>query len=268
MTALLHSEFRKFFSTRMWWVLLLVMVGYLAFIGAAIAFSFSAAATAASSGSELPPVQGLDAAKLAYSVTSPMGYGFALIIGSMIFTSEFRHKTITSTLLYAPRRTQLLLGKLLVGAAVGLLIGVAAVAGTALGAVPVLEFVGDGAYLGSVQTWSLWGWAALVMMLWTVVGVAVGGLLANQVAAIVVIIGFTQFVEPIARVATGAVSWLSGVGAYLPGAAADAVLGTSFFGSIGQTDLLPRWGGVLVMLAYIAIFAVGARFVTLRRDVT
>ncbi|RLV55810.1 ABC transporter permease [Aeromicrobium phragmitis] len=270
MSAAIRGEFRKFLSTRMWWILGLAMFAYLVFLGAVMAFSFAFGSTmsageAASAG--VPQMSGETAATMTYSLTSPLGYVFPLIIGSLLFTNEFRHQTITPTLLVEPRRTILVLAKLVVAAIFGVIIGVLATAGTVVGASPVLALMGDGSYLGSGDVWALIGWSVVVMALWTVLGVAIGGLLTNQVAAIIVIIGFTQFVEPIARVALGAVDALQGVSAYLPGAAADAVLGTSFFGSMGETDLLSRWAGGLVMLAYIAVFALGARFVTLRRDI-
>ncbi|OUZ12789.1 ABC transporter permease [Aeromicrobium sp. PE09-221] len=273
MTAAIRSEFRKFLSTRMWWILALGMFAYLAFIGLVMAFSFAQAssmsqqdlADAAESGTVLP--LGVDAAKMAYSVTSPLGYVFPLIIGSLLFTNEFRHKTITPTLLVEPRRTLLVAAKLIVAAIFGLAIGLLATLGTVAGAAPILSLLGDGAYLGSGAVWELLGWSVVVMAIWTVLGVSIGGLLTNQVAAIIVIIGFTQFIEPIARVVASAVDWLEGIGAYLPGAAADAVLGTSFFGAMGEGDMLPRWAGALVLGIYIAVFAVGSRLITLRRDI-
>ncbi|MFD1860678.1 ABC transporter permease [Aeromicrobium camelliae] len=267
MSAAIRGEFRKFLSTRMWWILGLAMFAYLLFLGAVLAFSFAYGSTTASVDTGAPLLSGEDAATMTYSLTSPLGYVFPLIIGSLLFTNEFRHQTITPTLLVEPRRTVLVLAKLVVAAIFGVIIGVIATAGTVAGGAPVLALMGEGAYLGNSDVWSLLGWSVVVMAIWNVLGVAIGGLLTNQVAAIIVIIGFTQFVEPIARVAMTAVDALQGVSAYLPGAAADAVLGTSFFGSMGETDLLSRWAGGLVMLAYIAIFALGARFITLRRDI-
>lgn len=273
MTAAIRSEFRKFLSTRMWWILMLGMLAYLAFMGAVMAFSFAQAssmsaqemADAAESGTVL--AQGEEAAKMAFSITSPLGYVFPLIIGSLLFTNEFRHKTITPTLLVEPRRSVLVLSKLVTAAVFGLAIGVVATVGTVAAGAPILAWMGDGAYLDSGGVWSLLGWSVVVMAIWTVLGVSIGGLLTNQVAAIIVLIGFTQFVEPIARVASSAVSWLEGVGAYLPGAAADAVLGTSFFGSMGEADMLSRWAGALVLFGYVAVFTIGTRAITLRRDI-
>lgn len=259
------SEIRKLLSTRMWWILTLSMFAYLVFLGLAIAFSFSAIPDMAGTG---PALSSLETAMSTYSITNPLGYAFPLVIGSLLFTNEFRHQTITSTLLVDPNRGRLVVAKLLVAGMLGVLLGVVAVAGTVLGAAPVLATVGDGAHLGSTKVISVLAWTAVVMAVWTVMGVAVGGLLKNQIAAIVVLIGVTQFIEPIARFAAVAVNALSGVAGYLPGAAADAVVGASFFGATGaDVALLGRWQGLLVMVAYVAVFAAGARWITLRRDI-
>ena len=50
----------------------------------------------------------------------------ALVIGILAVTNEFRHGTITPTLLISPNRVQLVLAKLVAGFAVGLAIGLAA----------------------------------------------------------------------------------------------------------------------------------------------
>ena len=55
--------------------------------------------------------------------------------------------------------------------------------------------------LGESDTWALVGRGVLAMALWATIGVGLGSLVPNQVAAIVIVIAFTQFVEPILRLA-------------------------------------------------------------------
>lgn len=265
----LTAEFRKFWSTRMWWILALACLGYMVFLGAVMGFSFAFNAESMSDQQGGQILSGVDAATTVYSITSPLGYVFPLVIGSLLFTNEFRHQTITSSLLVEPRRSILVVAKLVIAGVFGLLIGVLATAGTVLGSAPFLEFMGDGAYLGDGDVLAVLGWSVVVMAIWTVMGVAVGGLLKNQVAAIIVLIGFTQFVEPMARLAGTLVDELSGIAKFLPGAAADAITGASFFSAdgTGAGGLLDRWEGALVLAVYVAIFALGARFITLRRDI-
>ena len=107
----------------------------------------------------------------------------------------------------------------------------------------------------------------VVIALWAVIGVAFGSLVSNQIAAIVIILAFTQFVEPVARLVLSQIDSVSVVSAYLPGGAADSLIGATFFGDPSTVDLLPRWAAVLVLLGYTAAFAVAGRLTTLRRDI-
>lgn len=263
MIAAIKAEFRKLFTTRMWWILSLVMIAYLAFISLIMGFAFTA--TDDMTGGMLG---GRALATTLYSLVNPIGYVFPLIIGSLLFTGEFRHKTITSSLLVEPSRTLLLVAKLVVAAIVGFVYGVIAITSTVAGAAPFLEILGDGAYLNDGEVWKLIASAVWVFILWSMIGVALGGLIVNQVAAIIVILAMTQFIEPILGLALAAWEPTSGIAQFMPGAAGSSVLGSSFMDmGMGLTEQLTRLEGSLVLVAYVAVFALGARFITLRRDI-
>lgn len=266
MGAAIRSELAKLTSTRMWWVLALAMFAYLAFIGGVMAFSFTLAETGTSGSGSAGTTDGESAATTVYGLANAVGYAFPLLAGSLLVTSEFRHRTIAQTLLVEPRRTVVLLAKLVVSVPLGLVYGLASTAGIVGAAAPVLALRGDGAHLGSPEVLRVILLTVVVMVLWTVIGTGFGAVLTQQVAAIVVILVFTQFVEPIARVALGAIDGLGRVAVFLPGAAADGLIGSSFFGQLGDAELLPRWAAALVMLAYAAGFAIVGRLTTLRRD--
>ena len=262
----LVGEYRKLVSTRMWWVLLIALAAYLAFIGAVLAFSLVFAPEDQSGGVTL---HGVDAAAAIYGLTNGIGYVFPLVIGSLAMTTEFRHQTITQSLLVEPRRSVFLAAKLLATVPVGLLYGVVATVSVVAASAPLLAGWGDGAFLTDRDIVEVLLLSVVVTALWAVIGVAFGSVLTNQVAAIVVILAFTQFVEPIARVALGAFEATDGIAKFLPGAAADGVIGASFFSSYGggSGDLLPRWAALLVLLGYGAALALVGRLTTLRRDV-
>lgn len=263
MGAAIRSELTKLTTTRMWWILALVMAAYLAFFGGVVAFSL----TLDVPGAGAPQTGGVDTAVSVYGLGNALGYAFPLLAGTLLVTGEFRHRTITQTLLAEPRRTVVLLAKLVVAVPMGLVFGVAGAVGIVGVGAPVLALRNDGgAYLSSGAALEVIALSVVATMLWTVVGAAFGSVLTNQVAAIVVILVFTQFVEPIARVAAVAVDGLDVVAKFLPGAAADGLVGSSFFASSGTSDLLPQWAGALVMLGYVALFAVAGRLTTLRRD--
>lgn len=265
MSAALVAEFRKLFSTRMWWLLGGLMVAYLAFIGVVMAFTL----TVEQQGAPVT-LTGVAAAEAVYGLVNAVGYVFPLLIGSLMMTTEFRHKTITESFLVEPRRGVLLAAKLVASVPIGLLYGVLGGIGVVAGGAPVLAWQGDGAFLGSGEVWETLALGVLVTTIWTIIGVAVGTVLPNQVAAIVVILALTQFVEPVARVALASFEATQQVSAYLPGAAADAVLGSSLFGEMagaGGGALLSRGQGLAVFVAYAVVLAVVGRLTTLRRDV-
>lgn len=270
MRAAVISEYRKLVSTRLWWILLIIMAGYLAFIAAVMAFSLTAV-TAGDGGVDfsfgLETESSLESATTVYSLVNSVGYVFPLVIGTLIMTNEFRHRTITQSLLVEPRRSILLIAKLVISVPVGLVYGVVAVLSVVAGGAPILALRGDGALLGIGEVVAVLGFGVLAITIWVTVGTAFGSVVTNQVAAMVTILAFTQFVEPIARVGLGAVDQVSGVSAFLPGAAADALIGASVFSTIGSGSTLSRGAGAAVLVAYAVGFAMVGRLTTLRRDV-
>lgn len=269
MIAALRTEYRKFTSTRMWWILAIVMIAYLGVIAAFMAFAVTASPSdgpMASYGSM--NLHGSAAARTVYALANPIGYVFPLVIGSLAVTGEFRHKTITASLLADPRRSVLLVAKLVAAVVIGLVYGLIGTAATIGAAAPILARKGDGHFLTDPSVLRVVGLSVVVLAVWAVMGVAFGGLVTNQVAAVVIILAMTQFVEPILRVIGASVHALGTATSYLPSAAADAVMGTSFYGAMGaNTDLLSRPVGAAVLGGYVLVFAVLARLVTLRRDI-
>jgi len=264
MNAAFRVELRKFLSTRMWWLLLVVLAAYMVFMGVIMAFTFTAD-TAQGEVANLLPVE---AAKTVYSLGNSLGYVFPLVIGALSVTTEFRHQTITTTFLVEPRRTVVLVAKFAAGAVIGLSYGVAATAATVAGSAPLLAWQGDGAHLGNGDVLVTIALTVVSMTIWTMIGVGFGTVLTNQVASIVVLLAFTQFVEPVLRAALGAVDVLAPVGRFLPGAAAESISGASLYSTIGVFELLERWQGALVMLAYVVVLGVIGRLTSFRRDVT
>lgn len=263
-----RSEFTKQFSTSMWWILALVMVIYLgsmaAGLAAAIGFSASGVVPDEAMGS-LP-----GGASVLYSLSTSLGYVFALIIGTLMVTSEFRHATLTPTFLAVPARGRVLGGKLIVGAALGLLYAVLALVSTVGPASGLLAAFGQPIELDTADTWAMFGRAIIAMVLWTLMGVGLGALLRNQVVAIVAILAFTQFVEPIVRAAGSLIEGLSSAANYLPGAASDALVGASLYDAFAgpASGPLAWWAGGLVLIGYAAVFLILGYLTSWRRDVS
>jgi len=273
MIAALRTEYRKVVSTRMWWILLLSMAAYMAFLAAIMAFALTqdpASMTRGVPGSEpATEMTPESVARTIYTLATSLGYVFPVLVGAMAMTSEFRHQTITPTLLAEPRRTVFLTAKMLSNIAIGLLFGVVGTAATVGAGAGVFALLGKPTYLTDPVVLRSAALSVLALTVWTVVGVAFGALLTNQVAVIVVMLAFTQFVEPILRILLGLFDWSEGISKYLPGAAGEAITGSSFFADSGVTaGLLSSWLGFAVLLGYAIVFALIGRLTTLRRDIT
>ena len=269
MRAALVTEYRKLVTTRLWWILLLCMAVYMAFLAAAMAWAVSQGNAMSSPGDEESLALAPDAVvRTVYTIAVSFGYVFPLLVGALAVASEFRHQTITPTLLAEPRRTVLVSAKVISGGVIGLLFGLVGTLAAVGAGAGVLTLLGEPTYLDQASTWQSIGLSVLALALWAVVGVGFGSVLTNQVAVIVVVLAFTQFVEPVLRLALGVTSWGGDVAAYLPGAAGEAIAGGSFFAESGIGSLLAWWQGALVLLAYgLGLAAIG-RVTTFRRDIT
>ena len=194
---------------------------------------------------------------------------FPVIVGAMAMSSEFRHQTITPTLLAEPRRTVFLTAKMFSSVAVGVLFGVVGTASTVVAGAGVLALLGKPTYLTDPIVIRSAALSVLALTVWTVVGVGFGALVTNQVAVIVIMLAFTQFVEPILRIVMGLFDWSEGISKYLPGAAGEAITGSSFYADSGiAAGLLSSWLGFAVLLGYAIVFALIGRLTTLRHDIT
>ena len=271
MIAALRSELLKLTSVRLWWILLLILVGYVGFTAALLAGLFGAIGdqTAAQGAAiltdeMLPPI--------VYSTATSIGYVFPLILGALAVTSEFRYQTLTPTFLAQPRRGVVLGAKLVVLGLAGAVFGVASLVGSVGLGAAVLGLMDVPTALGESETWLLFGRVVLSMALWAMIGVGVGTLIPNQIASIVIVLAFTQFLEPILRFGTAFIEWTAAIGRFLPGAASDALVGSSVYTAFSQgtalVEPLEWWQGGLVLAAYGIVITVAGAFTTWRRDVT
>ena len=111
MIAALRTELRKVATTRTWWLTTLVMFGYMLVMGVIMAFSLVMGMRAAEEAGDPSAGTGgfgeaildpLSIATAVYTLAVALGYIFPAILGALSVTGEFRHRTITPTLLAEP----------------------------------------------------------------------------------------------------------------------------------------------------------------------
>ena len=186
------------------------------------------------------------------------GIIFVLLLGVMLMAGEFRHGTITQTLLITPSRWKVLATKLVAGAVVGFAFGAIAVLFSLVIAAPLLELKGVDIILGDQAAQLVLG-TILATTLCAMLGVGLGSLIRNQVVAIVVVFATLLIVEQIVTASTES-RWPE-IPKYFPGHATAAVVDP------GAHELFSREGGLLVLAGYIVVLAgLGGRFM-LSRDV-
>jgi ABC-2 type transport system permease protein len=120
---------------------------------------------------------------------------FILLLGVMGMAGEWRHRTITGTVLAAPDRLRLLAAKLIAYAAAGALLSLIVTLTIMLVGSVILSARGQVTVGVSDLLDVLWR-NLLVAALLGALGVGIGGLLRNQVVAIVGILIFSFAVEP------------------------------------------------------------------------
>jgi ABC-2 type transport system permease protein len=185
---------------------------------------------------------------------------FTLIFGLLAVAGEYRHGTVTDTYLSCPARGRVVAAKLavysLVGAAAGLVTSLVAIAATAAW----WAAKGGSFQLPGADTWLTLGGGMGVSIAFAAIGVSVGALIRNLVAAVAATLAWIAVIEGIAGQLLG-----SGLARWLPLHASEAFGRTNVSPA---TRLLPQWGGGLVLLGYAVALAVAAAMTTLRRDVT
>jgi hypothetical protein len=189
------------------------------------------------------------------------GYLFALLLGVLMVTTEFRHKTVTTSFLVTPRRPQFVGAKLVTAAILGAVLAAVLLVATLIGGGITLVAQGGSFSDLARQIPAVAPGMILVFALFAILGVGVGSVLTNQIAAIIVVLGWFIILEGIlTALVHGAARWV-------PTGAATAASNLTR-GRGADFGLFNWWQGTLLMLAYGLVFAaVGSYFLT-RRDIT
>ena len=227
MSALLRAELLKLRTTRT----------FAALVGAALALSLLVVVLSALLSDDL------NEEDVRTLFTADFTSLFILLLGVMGMAGEWRHRTITGTILAAPDRLRLLGAKVLAYA----------VAGVVLSLVVTVTIIAVGTLILSVRGETTVGVGDLADVLWRnllvaallgALGVCIGGLVRNQVVAMVGVLVLSFVLEP------ALFGLVPDVGRFGPTSGAPSgILGTQGFDE--SADLLAPGIALLVMLAWV-----------------
>lgn len=244
MSALLRAELLKLRTTRT----------FAALVGSALALSLLVVGLSTMLSDEL------DEEDVRMLFTADFSGLFILLLGVLGMAGEWRHRTITSTILAAPDRLRLLAAKTLSYA----------VAGVVLSLVVTVTIMAVGTLILSTRDMTTVGLGDLADVLWRnlvvaallgAFGVCIGGLVRNQVAAIIGLLVFSFALEP----AIGGL--VPEVGRFGPTSGApNGILQTEGFDD--AEVLLAPGVAVMVMLAWVGASFAAAAALLERRDLT
>lgn len=253
MLNLIKSEVLKIRSTQVWfWMLVLVI----------------AITVAATLGSVLTIDSSTPASQVNYfSVWTNFGVaGVALLVlGLLGLTTEFRHKTITPTLLATPGRWRLLIGKALAYVAFAIPYGIVCLLVNLITALICLNAKGlpvhftDGAPAGMVRNF-----VALIMLAFF--GLGLGALIRNQAAGMVVGILYLSLLN----IFFAGIPGLRKVYLFEPAGAFNAFTSRDRDNYGLPHDVVhisPGVGG-LILLAWCLVLLVAGGYLSLNRDIS
>ncbi len=253
MINLIKAEFKKISSTRMTYVLL---VSALALMITYVIMYALLAGYDNGTGQTLPPLTVEMSVRMVYSSLGS-AYVIVLIFGNVGFTSETRHKTLNFTYLATAHRGRVIFAKFITHAVWG---GIFAITNLAIG-LPLAMWLVNSRPHFTIPTQDIVNVSigvVVAFVLYSILGVALGALIRNQIAAIVISLVWVMLVEAIF------IAILPAVGKWMPAGAASSMLQARALDGAKYLDPVP---GGLLLFGYAIIFGLIAAFTTGKKDV-
>lgn len=233
MRRLVLAEIRKLTTTK---TLALVTIG-MAGLAALLTVSAQAGTFPAGRPLENPVILSIPAYTLL----------FPLLLGLRGFTDEFHYRTITPTLVAAPRRGRLFAAKALVTGLAGAAMMAVSLAATLGVAALLARTEGSAVAMNAGRSAAIAGGSVTAAFLIAVLGVGVGAAVRSQVVAVLGGVVWFLAIDLVLAAALG------DLGAYLPGQAAFALA------HVERADLLaPATAGIVFALYTLTAWGIGA----------
>lgn len=261
MIAAVRSELRKMFTTRLWW-------------GMAVGVALSAAAltalfTALAGNEGLPPLDAPNAVSQAYTSGLTFAYLIVLAVGIIAIGGEYRHQTMSSSYLSVPRRARLFAAKLVAAAVIGAVYGVVYVVAALATGIPIILLRGFDPFPPGDTVARSFAMSVLALVLWALIGLGLGSLIKNQIAALLIGVGVAWIGEQLILLGLVALGW-GRVGAFLPGMSTVALVQEPLTveGMPFDFEYLGWWQAALVLATYALVLAGLGVFRASREDVS
>jgi hypothetical protein len=245
MNALVRVELKKLATIR--------GPGVIAAAASALVIVFAVFAVTTAGEGDAPPLGPETLPGFLRSPAQLLGF-VALLLGVIAMAGEWTHHTVTRTFLLTPARRRVVMAKMLTGVLVGVGTSVFALTLGLLVVLPVL--VTKGTALSAVASAEAALATVGISALYGLMGVALGVLTRNQTIALVAALLWNLVAENVLPILVR----VPQLYAWLPGGAADAVIGRE------RSGLLDPIGGGLLLAAYAAALAAAGTLLIMRRD--
>ena len=261
MIRLMKSEYLKLLYSRTFWGLLIATMALAILSTAALPYVYHDLRNQADFGSLSNPTL----VDTVYS-RAASGYLLTLILAVLIMAGEFRHSTAVSTFLGAPNRIKVWASKIVAAALAGVFYMLVSTGTGFLSSAIALSRYSDAVSPHSFIFVNTLVAAILSGAVLGVLGVAIGTLIRNQMAAVTGSLLWLFIIERLITV------FLPDIGKYLPtslisGMLSIKVQGTTSDGVNISTDYLDAIPSTLLLIAYAAVFSGVAIVTTLRKDI-
>ncbi|GAA3340146.1 hypothetical protein GCM10020358_26600 [Amorphoplanes nipponensis] len=273
---LVKAELFKIRSTSTWWVLGLITLALWAatLLTNWAGSSINAGVDPADQGLSPDQAEQIRVANEAVNVASNLytsgqffGVLMVMLLAAIVVTNEFFHQTATTTFLVTPRRTSVVLAKLIASTLLGIGFWLVTSLLNLIFVPLILNALDVGPQLGEPAIWRAIGLNGLAYVLWAVLGVGAGVLIRSQVGATIAlstgyVLGYFGASILFFLLTPRIGEWFSKLQVLVPPLASQLmVAGTELPGNP------PRWVGAAVLIGYAAVAGGLGTWLMRRRDI-